>query len=582
MKKWFRWWGILAFAGVTALIFILWFFVVDFLIARTITRTGTQIVGAKVELDSADLSLFPLGLELKKLQVTSLDDPMKNAFEIARANLSLDTGQILLHKFIVDEMTLEGVQFNTPRKTSGAVVKKPEAPKSATAEKSSKEGQPSLFGDLEVPDVKEILKREELKTLTLVQSLEDDLKNGKQKWQARLKQLPDKEKLESYRQRLEKLKGVRKGGLGNLLGATTDATALEKDLTADIKQLEGALKTYEDDLKDYEKRLSALSQAPMEDIRRLRNKYSLSTKGLSDISGLIFGNRVRGWAETALTWYDRMAPLLSSSPPASKGPKTVKPIRGGGRDVQFKAHESLPNFLIRHTNAGIILDQSELSGVITNLTTEQDVLGLPLVFNFAGKDLENIGSVVLDGRLDYVVPSKGRSKVAMALRGLRLNQRALSDLPRLPITIEQGTAYLIAQTSIEQKQIAANLIAKIESARLSTAIKASDAPYASLLNSALASVKQLNASATVSGSLDNYQIDVSSDLDRILRNALDDFLRQQTQRLESALTQAVNEKVDGPIQSARQSVGGFETIGTEIKQRLDIGKNLPGAGKLPF
>ena len=169
----------------------------------------------------------------------------------------------------------------------------------------------------------------------------------------------------------------------------------------------------------------------------------------------------------------------------------------------------------------------------------------------------------------------------MALRGVQLNQHSLSSLPRLPITIAQGTAYLVAQTAIEQEQIAANLIAKIESARLTTAIKAAEAPYAALLNSALDSVKQLNASATVNGSLDNYPIDVSSDLDRILQNAMENFLRQQTQRLEGALTQAVNEKVNAPMQSARQSVTGFEAIGTELRQRLDIGKNLPGS-KLPF
>jgi uncharacterized protein (TIGR03545 family) len=479
-------------------------------------------------------------------------------------------------------MAVDGVRFNTQRRTSGAVSAGSDTAKPASRESSDSKDLPNLFSGVEVPDVQKILEREELKTLTLAQDLQEELKNEKQQWQARLQELPDKEKLESYRERLKKLKATGKGGLGSLLGATTELTTLEKDLRADVNRLEQALTSYEDELKDFDKRLDQLVQVPMEDVRRLRDKYGISAKGLSNLSGFIFGQRIRGWVETAMAWYDRLAPLLASASREDGGPKTVKPLRGRGLDIQFEEADPLPNFLIRRTRAGVLLQKSELSGQVLNITTDPAVLGSPLTFNFSGKDLENIDSLLLDGRLNTGDATGRSGTVGLAVRGLVLNDANLSGLEKLPITLKQGTAYLNMQTSIDTQRFTATLRAKVEKARLTADMAAADTTYAGLLKSALESVKQLNVTASVAGTAADYEIDVSSDIDRILENAVANYARQQTQRFEKELKQAILAKADAPIQSTRRSFNGFETIGAELQERLDLGQNLMGAQKLPF
>lgn len=79
MKKWIRWEGLGLFIGVVVLFCIFWFLFIDGIVKSMIEKYGSQAIGAKVELGSADLSLFPAGLELKDLQITNPDDPMKNA-----------------------------------------------------------------------------------------------------------------------------------------------------------------------------------------------------------------------------------------------------------------------------------------------------------------------------------------------------------------------------------------------------------------------------------------------------------------------------------------------------------------------
>ncbi len=46
---------------------------------------------------------------------------MKNAIEAARISMALDSGMLLRRKVIISEMSLDGIQLNTARKTSGAI-----------------------------------------------------------------------------------------------------------------------------------------------------------------------------------------------------------------------------------------------------------------------------------------------------------------------------------------------------------------------------------------------------------------------------------------------------------------------------
>jgi hypothetical protein len=135
MKKWIRWQGLTFFAAILILLFAFWFLLVDALVKRLIEKSGTQMVGARVELAGANLSLFPAGLTLTRLQVTNPDEPMKNAVEIARISCKIDGLNLLRRKIIIEEMSVEGVRLGTARTHSGALPRAPEW-------KPSRKGEP--------------------------------------------------------------------------------------------------------------------------------------------------------------------------------------------------------------------------------------------------------------------------------------------------------------------------------------------------------------------------------------------------------------------------------------------------------
>ncbi|MDE3036364.1 MAG: hypothetical protein KGJ14_10370, partial [Nitrospirota bacterium] len=121
-EGWIRWWGLGAFVGLAVLLALLWLFLVDPFVKRMIEQTGTKLVGAKVELAAAHVTLSPLGLTLTRLQVTNPDEPMSNAVEAARIAMSLDGLNLFRRKVIIEEMAVEGLRFGTQRQSSGAVA----------------------------------------------------------------------------------------------------------------------------------------------------------------------------------------------------------------------------------------------------------------------------------------------------------------------------------------------------------------------------------------------------------------------------------------------------------------------------
>jgi len=372
MAKWIRWWGLGAFVVVAAILGCVWIFLVDGWVKYLIEEAGTEAVGAKVELDAADLSLFPAGLTLSRLQVTDPNAPMTNAVEIAQVAMGLDGLNLLRRKVIVEEMALVDVRLGTPRATSGA-----------TREFSPQEKESGMFSidlpSLEVPDVKSILEKEDLETTRLIETLKADLKREKETWESRLKELPGKAKLAEYKQRVKNLKKATKGGLEGVLGGVGEVQSLKQDIEQEIVSLKGAKKEFEDKLALLRTRLDQIKTAPQRDIRHLKAKYNLSPQGLANMSQTLLGSQIGSWVRQGAEWYERAKPFLEGAKTlggGESGPEVHKPLRGKGVDVHFKEAHPLPDFLIRKTNVSLNLDVGDLAGTVRNITTDQPTLGL--------------------------------------------------------------------------------------------------------------------------------------------------------------------------------------------------------------
>lgn len=583
MKMWIRWQGLAVFLGVVIIFSLFWFLLIDGLVERMIEKSGTRAVGAKVELDKADLSLLPAGLKLIRLQITDPDKPMTNAVEIAQINLSLETLNLLRRKIIIEEMTVDGIRMNAPRKRSGAVVSRPSAPPPASRQAPKK----GLCGEIELPtfrmpDVSEVLKREKLQSLELVESLQKDIQNTQKKWQKQLQELPDKAKFDEYRSRIQQLKSKRKAGLGGLLSGAGDVANLKGDLETDLNRLKRAQQGFNRKMTSLKVQVDQATKAPLKDVERLKKKYSISPQGLTNLSRLLLGYQLCGWMEKSIAWYERMKPVLERVKKKEKGHEAVKPMRGKGVNIRFKEHAPLPDFLIRKAKARLQLQDDDLKGKIENITPDQDILGIPLTFRFSGENMKRLDAITIDGSLDHIIPSRSKDKVNFNVEGYEVRDMSLSDKSEWPVTLKTAVADLDIRALLRGENISANLIAGLKSVRLSAGSHEADSPLAQAMASALSNISQFTVNADLNGTLEDYDIQVTSDLDRVLKSASSKVVQEQAAALEKELKKAISAKVGGPLEQTKGRLSALDAIGNELSNRLNLGNGLLSGLKLPF
>ena len=587
--KWIRWPGFIGFIILVVIIAGAWLFLIDGIVRNGIEKYGTEAVGAKVELDNVDITLFPLGLELIGLQVTDPERPMINAFEVGSIEFALDSLHLLRRKVIIDKMSIIDVEFGTKRETSGAVSKDKGLKKVSTSSKALEEvlSLPSL----DVPDVREVLNREELDTLVLADALKKEIRSKEEEYKKRLEEVPGEKEFEDYEKRIKNLESTG-GDIGDVLKGVQEADKIKDDIEDDLKLLKDAKKQFETDYASLKLRVDELSKAPQKDFIRLKEKYSLSSQGIGNMSRLLLGPKIGGWIDKGLYWYEKMGPIVEIAQKYKRvEEEDIKPVRGKGVNVEFKEENPMPNFLIRKIEASLKLDLGRLRGEIENVTPEQEILGLPLTFRFSGDTLKNAESVNLDGMIDHINPDVSVDRAQMRLIGYQLNKAVISDQEELPITLEKGSLGMDIDAVFSNNIFDINIDALFNSVKLNIKPKESSGKITRALVDSLSDISGFKVNTNVKGTLDDYKIDISSDIDDVMKVAIRSLVKDQAATFEKDLKSAVNEKVNGPISDLKKNLNGLAGIDKELASRENIGNDLikglgtkKGSGgiKLPF
>ena len=592
MKRWIRWKGLIAFIVAVIVITVVWVLVVDTVVRRGIEYVGTRAVGARMDVAKADLTLFPTGLELNGIAVTNPNAPMQNAVEIATMHMDLDPGYLIRRKVIIGDMLMEGLRFDTPRETSG------EVPELAGQDADAQPGDGASLTEgalekicgefsmpsLTQPDVKAILAKESLASVELAQDLEKKIQADKENWEKKLTQLPDEKKLKAYEARIKKIEGTG-GGLQSLLGAAGDIQTLQADIRKDLKLLDEAQTAFTKDFTTYRKQVNTLTQAPIEDIQRLAEKYSLTTTGLGNLSQLIFGERLCRWMGTVAKWYDKIRPYLDKLPEGgaeADEPIEQEPIRGKGTNIRFAETPPMPDFLIRRLKVSADLAAGKFSGKAENITLDQNILGSPTTFAFLGRNMPHIDALSLNGTANYINPAQPKTDAKMTLKGLGLVNLSLVRDESFPLTVKHAVGNLDADFSTVDDVLDATINGDFSTVQFVSDTGKAQTGIASAMASAISGIDRFSLTANVAGAIDAYTVDVKSDLDKVLKSAVGNLVKNESTKFKARLKEEINARLKGPMGKANVSLTDLDAIEAELAKRLDLGDDLLKGLKLPF
>ena len=575
--KWLRWKGLIAFILIWAIFMVFWFVLIEVIVRGAMENTATILVGAEVNIDDVDLKFSPLGATIQRIQVTDPDDPRRNAIEIKSLAFSLETIQLFLRKVIIDEMSVIGMAFGTKREKPGFIKKVHKKEKLPPGEKAPLlPALPSFSQD----DIVKILESEDLKTLRLIKSIRKETQERKAFWEKRLGEIPDKEQLTTYQERIEQLKNIDKRDPQSILAATARIKSLQNDITSDIRVLEDARTRFNNDFTAISTQIKQLGDAPGEDVSTLVEKYGPTSRGLGNVSAVLFGETIGVWVERSLFWYQKINPILQRGEKEEKGKKVTKPLRAAGFDVHFKEHSPLPDFLIRRTAAAINLEQGSVKGNLFNITTDQDILGSPVTFDFSGDKLRGLASLRLDGSLNRIDPGQSIDKLDLSLKGYGLQGVDLGA-GTLPVTLEKGTASIDLSTDIVNERISAELKSTISSVKLTVPETADTSGIYSSVSSAISRVDTFTIQAFLKGTLQEYTLKLNSDLEKVVSSALQRAVAGLTRQFEQDLNTALQAKIKTPQSSLENDVDSLGGVNRELSGRKNFADTLLKKAALP-
>lgn len=529
MMNWIRSWGIALFAVLT----LIWVLSIDWLLKSAIIAYGTELNGAQVELESAELSLWPAGLELINLQVTDAYNPMFNRFEAGSISATLDSALLLRRQVIVEQLDIIGVRMNSPRIRSGAT-------KDTPIVTNTEFDFGGLIPDVSLPDMSLLLADAQQQVNAEIAGIEQEIVDIEQRWRNNIEQLPSKDKLAEYRARWDKLSNA--SFMEKMLGAKK----LKNDVSGDLKLIESFNQQLKDDRRLISGQIDRAKGLPRAQADRTMQSVGLSNENVAFVRA-ITGDQINHWVTRAKT----LSESLSSN--------TVEqaPSRGTGRWVTFAEDDPLPQVLIRRGQFNGVLQLAasnmRVDGKLSDIAYPLEGYSQPAALVITARDDEN-ASLLFEVTIDHR-QADFSDDFNLEVMNLPISELVLSSGAERTLLLEAGNLNFIASGRASPDTVLANVVAKLSDPRLTT-----DADLATkseqFLAETLNTLDSVDLQVNVSGALQNPDVNIASNLDKILAAGLKSQISAQTTKFKRQFTDQLGEQTSGQL-GALSAKGDF-------------------------
>lgn len=382
---------------VVALCVVVYLFV-DRWVESGLESAGEAVVGARVEIDNLHLSLSPIAVQFSRLQVANSRDPWKNLFETGKVRFSLDFGQLLRGKYIIETMEVNNLILGTKRATDGSLPKPPPAPASHTsvvAELTStlgSEAQKAPVFDLnkirKELKVDSLLNVQNLRTVQYIDTLKLQVRDASQQWQATLNDIEkSKQRLADVQASINAINLNELKTVQNITAALNNVNNAYKginDINETFKNRRTAVTTQLDRLTASVNTIDGYARADYEMVRRLARVPDLSTQGLAK---LLLGREILQKVGTYLSWIEF---ARTTVPGYVSKPDNEKPPRFKGQDIHFPVDRAYPKWWIKKIAISGGEDKAQnpeyfyAKGEAHNIANDQRITGFPLTISLAG------------------------------------------------------------------------------------------------------------------------------------------------------------------------------------------------------
>jgi uncharacterized protein (TIGR03545 family) len=379
MMRWIRWKFVAPRLAILTLLAVVLYLAVPPLVRWSLITSGQAAFGAKVDIGDVQWSPWNGSFVVHDLAVADPERPLLNLFVADCAVFEVEPGSLAKKRFVVSRGVMDGIEFGTPRTSSGALDA---ATGNGAADvlvklagSASDQGQawlasywPNLQAKLE-----EDLRRE-FQSVALAEELQRRWPAAYQQYDARVDGLLGRcRKIEAA------VREARENPLRNLAElrqATQEIHRLHGDLDRLVADLEGLS-------PQLDRQRQAIWDAWAADRRKLQEGFALDPASAEAVTDYLLEREVAGHISTIVDWVERVRSLVPA------GGSVPEPRRHRGANVLFAGLRVHPDYLVRtlelHGTGRHAGQPFELTGTITGLTSQPARYGRPTLVKLASR-----------------------------------------------------------------------------------------------------------------------------------------------------------------------------------------------------
>ena len=504
-----------------------------YLLAGPAIRVGMvysleKAVGSEVNINKVALELAPLALRINQLQITDAANPTHNSISFGHARASLELWPALLGYYVIDELTVDGLQYGAKRDEPGKVYRQP----GADGEKVDL----AQLLQVDLPDADTLIARANLQTPAKAEALKQLAQDEQQQLNSIKQQLPNKDSLAQYQQQIKALTDSKIANAADLAAKAEQLQQLKDALNAEkakVEQVKQQLSQSKTKLQQAVNELKAASKADYANVQQLAN---LTDGGLAGISQILLGEL---WAERISqlqSLYLLAKPYLPEQLPQSASndtPEVVLPNR-----ILPLPSQPYPDFWVKSARVNWLIGGGEATIVLNDITAQHKLINSATRFALDVKQLPQLAAFTLNG--DFAILEQMVTNLNWQLDGLNLQ----------PLSLGQGdTALDLAAgllSSSGKLNLTDNHISQSANLVLNAAnFNSSGNKYLQQLAGLLNQQQQIPLNISASGLISAPEVSVRSSLDKLLGDALLGEAKQKVAAYQSQL----QAKLDSQLQT---------------------------------
>ncbi len=564
-----------------AVLIIIVYIFIDGWVESGLETAGENIVGAKVEINNLHIHLIPIGLDWAKIQVANPRDPWRNIFQTGEVKFSMDLGQLLRGKYIINTMEMHDLIIGNKRTTSGALPSQKGSKSVFTTAQNSftqqaKDALQKTVAQTPIFDVSRLkkgfnvdslIKAFDFKTVKQIDTLKQQVTQVTNQWNQ------VKNDFEESKQKLleiqKNVKAINPSSLNNVQNITAAISTVDKSVKS-INEIKQSFSKRKDDVQSDIKSLSssvgAIDDYVKADFQKLKSMAKLPSLNAPSIASLLAGSEMYDRAMKYLYWVDFARSNIKKYSPE---PKEQKPPRLEGQNVRFPSKQSYPKFWIKKiliTGSTDIADTSNFisaHGEVKNISSNQAITGLPLTVNLEGIQKGKRG-FKFSGLFDRTkkVPY---DKYSISLSGIPVGQFELGRSSFLPTKITDALMTTSVNISVPGNRFDSDLDFKFKNVKL----QFQSAPKnigERIVRNVLTSVNSFYINLRMWNTKGPFDVALATDLDDQISKKMMSVLGAEFAKLQNDL----RAKFDAVISEKRAQFEKLYTAKVEdIKKQLD-------------